>query len=137
MAPPTRFTTADGFELQFGSNHHLGPFALTMRLLPLVLSAPEPRVATMSSGAAHLGRIRFEDLQWERRYSPTLAYAQSKLANLLMARQLSTVARDRGWTLRSTAAQPGFTRTNLQTAGPTTGRTRPSLMGRGVGILPW
>ncbi|GAA2889899.1 SDR family oxidoreductase [Pseudonocardia halophobica] len=135
MAPPTRFTTADGFELQFGSNH-LGPFALTVRLLPLVLAAPEPRVATMSSGAAHLGRIRFEDLQWERRYSPTLAYAQSKLANLLMARQLSTLARERGWTLRSTAAHPGFTRTNLQTAGPTMGRTRPSLMGRGVGVLP-
>lgn len=135
MAPPTRFTTADGFELQFGSNH-LGPFALTVRLLPLVLAAPRPRIATMSSGAAHLGRIRFEDLQWERRYSPTLAYAQSKLANLLMARQLSTLARERGWTLRSTAAHPGFTRTNLQTAGPTMGRTRPSLMGRGAGILP-
>ncbi|MEU7817252.1 SDR family oxidoreductase [Pseudonocardia sp. NPDC049154] len=135
MAPPTRFTTADGFELQFGSNH-LGPFALTVRLLPLVLAAPQPRIATMSSGAAHLGRIRFEDLQWERRYSPTLAYAQSKLANLLMARQLSTLARERGWTLRSTAAHPGFTRTNLQTAGPTMGGTRPSLMGRGAGILP-
>jgi NAD(P)-dependent dehydrogenase (short-subunit alcohol dehydrogenase family) len=135
MAPPTRFTTADGFELQFGSNH-LGPFALTVRLLPLVLAAPEPRVATMSSGAAHLGRIRFADLQWERRYSPTLAYAQSKLANLLMAQHLAALARQHGWALRSTAAHPGFTRTNLQTTGPSMGRDRPSLMGRGAGILP-
>src|SRR5688500_10793038 len=57
MAPPTRFTTADGFELQFGSNF-LGPFALTMRVLPLLLAAPAPRVATMSSIAARSGRIR-------------------------------------------------------------------------------
>ena len=61
MAPPTRMTTADGFELQFGSNF-LGPFALTMRLLPLVLAAPAPRVVTMSSGVASYGRIRFADL---------------------------------------------------------------------------
>ena len=67
MAPPTRMTTADGFELQFGSNF-LGPFALTVRLLPLVLAAPAPRVVTMSSGVASYGRIRFDDLQWERRY---------------------------------------------------------------------
>ncbi len=65
MTPPSRMTTADGFELQFGSNY-LGPFALTMRLLPLLLAAPSPRVATMSSGTANFGRIRFDDLQWER-----------------------------------------------------------------------
>src|SRR6202167_755591 len=64
MAPPTRMTTADGFELQFGSNF-LGPFALTMRLLPLVLAAPVPRVVTMTSGTANFGRIHFGDLQWE------------------------------------------------------------------------
>src|SRR5256885_15926545 len=67
MTPPTRFTTADGLELQFGSNY-LGPFALTMRLLPLLLAAPAPRAVTMSSGLANMGRIRFDDLQWERRY---------------------------------------------------------------------
>ena len=67
MAPPTRMTTADGFELQFGSNF-LGPFALTVRLLPLVLAAQAPRVVTMSSGVASYGRIRFDDLQWERGY---------------------------------------------------------------------
>src|SRR5262245_14171831 len=80
MAPPARMTTADGFELQFGSNF-LGPFALTLRLLPLVLAAPAPRIVTMSSGMARVGRIRFDDLQWEKRYSPTGSYSQSKLAD--------------------------------------------------------
>lgn len=121
MTPPTRMTTVDGFELQFGSNY-LGPFALTMRLLPLLLTAPSPRVVTMSSGIANVGRIHFDDLQWERRYSSTRAYAQSKLADLLMARRLATVATQRGWHLMSNAAHPGYTRTNLQTAGASLGR---------------
>jgi NAD(P)-dependent dehydrogenase (short-subunit alcohol dehydrogenase family) len=124
MAPPARMTTADGFELQFGTNY-LGPFALTVRLLPLLLAAPQPRVATMSSGVAHYGRIRFDDLQWERRrYRTHLAYAQSKLADLLMARHLAAVATGRGWRLASIAAHPGFTRTNLQTAGASLGQDR-------------
>ena len=135
MAPPRRFTTADGFELQFGSNF-LGPFALTLRLLPALLAAPAPRVATMSSLAARSGRIRFDDLQWERRYRAWGAYGQSKLADLMFARQLATVAAERGWPLRSVAAHPGFTRTNLQTAGPNMGRSRPSLMSWGTNALP-
>src|ERR1700735_4806352 len=110
MAPPTRMTTADGFELQFGSNF-LGPFALTMRLLPLVLAAPAPRVVTMSSGVASYGRIRFDDLQWERRYSPNLSYAQSKLADLMMTLHLAELAAQHGWSLMSNGAHPGFTRT--------------------------
>jgi NAD(P)-dependent dehydrogenase (short-subunit alcohol dehydrogenase family) len=136
MAPPTRMTTADGFELQFGSNY-LGPFALTMRLLPLLLTAPAPRVVTMSSGTANLGRIHFDDLQWERRYSPTRSYAQSKLADLFLARHLATVATQRGWHLISNAAHPGYTRTNLQTAGASLGRDKPkrSLL-TGLPILP-
>jgi NAD(P)-dependent dehydrogenase (short-subunit alcohol dehydrogenase family) len=125
MAPPTRITTADDFELQFGSNY-LGPFALTMRLLPIVLAAPAPRVVTMSSAVASYGRIRFDDLQWKRRrYRPFLAYAQSKLADLIMAEHLAGVATQRGWALISNAAHPGFTRTNLQTAGASLGRDRP------------
>src|SRR5712691_7932475 len=91
MAPPTRMTTADGFELQFGSNY-LGPFALTVRLLPLVLAAPAPRVVTMSSGMANFGRIHFDDLQWERRYRPNFSYAQSKLADLMLTRHLAAIA---------------------------------------------
>ncbi|WBQ06676.1 SDR family oxidoreductase [Kribbella sp. CA-293567] len=129
MAPPARMTTADGFELQFGSNF-LGPFALTLRLLPLLLAAPAPRVATMSSGAANFGRIHFDDLQWERRYRPAAAYAQSKLADLMFAHQLAAIAHERGWNLMSNAAHPGFTRTNLQSTGPSLGLDRPPLLVR-------
>ena len=135
MAPPTRHTTSDGFELQFGSNF-LGPFALTMRLLPLVLAAPAPRVATMSSIAARSGRIRFDDLQWEQRYRAWGAYGQSKLADLMFARHLAAIADRRGWALRSVGAHPGYTRTNLQNAGPNMGRTRRSLMSWGSTALP-
>ena len=84
-------STADGFELQFGSNF-LGPFALTMRLLPLVLAAPAPRVVMMSSGVASYGRIRFDDLQRECGYGPNLAYAQSKLAYSTMTLHLAGLA---------------------------------------------
>ncbi|MFH8468039.1 SDR family oxidoreductase [Streptomyces sp. NPDC017991] len=125
MAPPTRLTTADGFELQMGSNY-LGPFALTVRLLPALLAAPAPRVTTMSSGMANYGRIDFDDLQWERRrYRPNLSYAQSKLADLMMAGRLADLAAERGWNLLSTAAHPGYTMTNLQTAGAALGRDKP------------
>lgn len=124
MAPPTRMTTADGFELQFGSNF-LGPFALTLRLLPVVLAAPAPRVVTMSSGVANFGRIHFDDLEWERRYSANFAYAQSKLADLMMSLRLAAIAAERDWNLISNAAHPGFTRTNLQTAGASLGRDKP------------
>jgi NAD(P)-dependent dehydrogenase (short-subunit alcohol dehydrogenase family) len=124
MAPPARMTTADGFELQFGSNF-LGPFALTVRLLPLILAAANPRVVTMSSGLASIGRIDFGDLQWERRrYRANPAYAQSKLADLLLAEHLAAVATERDWTLMSMAAHPGFTRTNLQMSGPNLGRDK-------------
>jgi len=139
MAPPTRMTTADRFELQFGSNF-LGPFALTVRLLPLLAAAVEPRVVTMSSGVASYGRIRFDDLQWERRrYRPNLAYAQSKLADLMLALHLATVAARQGddWNLMSNAAHPGFTRTNLQTAGASLGRDAPKrTLFNGLSILP-
>jgi NAD(P)-dependent dehydrogenase (short-subunit alcohol dehydrogenase family) len=137
MAPPTRMTTSDGFELQFGSNF-LGPFALTVQLLPLLLAAPTPRVTTMSSGTANYGRIHFDDLQWERRrYSANMSYAQSKLADLLFSQHLGVIAQQRGWNLLSTAAHPGFTRTNLQTAGASLGRDKPkrSLL-NSLNILP-
>jgi NAD(P)-dependent dehydrogenase (short-subunit alcohol dehydrogenase family) len=136
MAPPSRMTTADGFELQFGSNY-LGPFALTMRLLPLVLTATAPRVVTMSSGTANYGRINFDDLQWERKYGPNRSYAQSKLADLMLARHLASVAAERRWLLRSVAAHPGYTHTNLQTAGASLGRDKPKRgLLAGLPILP-
>ncbi|GAB3569146.1 SDR family oxidoreductase [Spelaeicoccus albus] len=124
MAPPERFTTVDGFELQFESNF-LGPFALTVRLLPLLLAAERPRVATMSSGMANVGKLRFDDLQRTQGYSANLAYAQSKLADLVMSQQLARISAERGWSLRSVAAHPGFTRTNLQKSGASLGRDKP------------
>jgi NAD(P)-dependent dehydrogenase (short-subunit alcohol dehydrogenase family) len=102
--------TADGFELQFGTNH-LGHFALTNLLLPHVTD----RVVTVSSGLHTSGRIVLDDLNWERRkYSATGAYAQSKLANLLFTLELQrrlTAARS---SVRATAAHPGWAATNLQ-----------------------
>jgi len=123
MAVPKRMTTADGFELQFGTNF-LGPFALTNLLLPLVLSAETPRVATMASGAANFGRINFRDLQSVESYSPARVYAQSKLADLLLGLHLAHVADERGWNLLSAIAHPGYTRTNLQSSGPNLGREK-------------
>lgn len=124
MAPPERITTVDGFELQFESNF-LGPFALTVRLLPLLLAAERPRVATMASGMANVGKLRFDDLQRSQGYNGSRAYAQSKLADLIMSQQLARISAERGWSLRSIAAHPGFTRTNLQTAGANLGREKP------------
>ncbi|MEV6701566.1 SDR family oxidoreductase [Streptomyces sp. NPDC051453] len=127
MNVPQRTETADGFELQLGSNF-LGPFVLTVRLLPLLLAAPAPRVATMSSGTANRARIDFSDLQATRSYSPTGAYAQSKLADMLMMLHLADLAAERGWPLLSAGAHPGYTRTNLMTSGPTLNGGRPGLL---------
>ncbi len=116
MAIPRRLT-ADGFEMQFGVNH-LGHFALTGLLLPLLLRAPAARVVTVSSGAHVLGRINFEDLHGERRYHPWAAYAQSKLANLLFAYELQRRLAAAGCRMISVAAHPGYAATNLQRVGP-------------------
>jgi NAD(P)-dependent dehydrogenase (short-subunit alcohol dehydrogenase family) len=123
MAPPSRLETKDGFELQFGSNF-LGPFALTNLLLPLLRETPDARVATMTSGTANFGAIHFDDLQSQRHYRPTLAYAQSKLADMLMSMHLASIASRDGWQLLSTMAHPGYTRTNLQSAGANLGREK-------------
>ena len=137
MMPPARAATADGFELQLGVNH-LGHFALTAGLLPLLRRAGSARVVTMSSGVAHLGRINFEDLQSVRSYQPTGAYAQSKLANLLFAFELNRRSQARGWGLLSNAAHPGATYTNLQITGPNLGtrNTNRSLGMRLTGLIP-
>jgi NAD(P)-dependent dehydrogenase (short-subunit alcohol dehydrogenase family) len=112
MALP-RTTTADGFEMQLGTNH-LGHFALTGHLLPALLQAEAPRIVTMSSGAHVYGRISFGNLQGERRYERWLAYGQSKLANLLFAFELSRRAALADLDLTSVGAHPGYAATNLQ-----------------------
>jgi NAD(P)-dependent dehydrogenase (short-subunit alcohol dehydrogenase family) len=123
MVPPTRFETVDGFELQMGTNF-LGAFALTLRLLPVMLKADDPRVSTMSSFAASFGRIHFDDLEWTHHYRPSSAYSQSKLADLLFTLRLAEISRDREWPLMSNAAHPGYTRTNLMTAGASLGHSK-------------
>jgi NAD(P)-dependent dehydrogenase (short-subunit alcohol dehydrogenase family) len=129
MTPPKRDTTADGFELQFGSND-LGHFALTAHLLPLLRAAGTSRVVSLSSIAARQGRIHFDDLQFEKSYAPMAAYGQSKLAVLMFARELDRRSREARWGIVSTAAHPGLTKTNLQISGPSHGRSAPSLMER-------
>ena len=109
MIPPlTR--TADGFELQFGTNH-LGHFALSNLLLDHVTG----RVVTVSSGAHRTGRIDFDDLNWERKpYKAWRAYGQSKLANLLFTSELQRRLTAAGSPVIATAAHPGYAATNLQ-----------------------
>jgi NAD(P)-dependent dehydrogenase (short-subunit alcohol dehydrogenase family) len=118
MTPPVRKETADGFELQFGTNH-LSHFALTGHLLPLLVAARAPRVVTVSSTAAYFGRMDFDDLQQAtRRYRPMAVYGQSKLANLLFGRQLQKLSDQKGWGILSTMAHPGYARTDLIANGP-------------------
>lgn len=121
MAVPERRETADGFELQFGSNH-LGPFALTGLLMPALQRADAPRVVSTSSIVARLGRWQWSNLNAERRYSAWGAYALSKLANLAFARELQRRSDLHGWGLTSVAAHPGGTSTNLQITGPRDGK---------------
>jgi NAD(P)-dependent dehydrogenase (short-subunit alcohol dehydrogenase family) len=117
MSLPERETTADGFELQFGTNH-LSHFALTARLLPLLLKARNPVVTQVSSGAHRRGKMDFADLQGEKRYGPWAAYSQSKLANILFALELDRRSKANGWTLKSNAAHPGYSRTDILVNGP-------------------
>ena len=110
MAPP-RQLSAQGFELQFAVNH-LGHFALTQQLLPLLRQGA--RVVHVSSGASYFGRIAFDDLQGEQRYDAWAAYAQSKLANVMTALELQRRLNGQGAAVLSIAAHPGLARTNLQ-----------------------
>jgi NAD(P)-dependent dehydrogenase (short-subunit alcohol dehydrogenase family) len=116
MASPHR-TTADGFELQFGTNH-LGHFALMALLIDKLQGRDDARVVTVSSGAHRFGRMDFDDLQGERKYRRWGAYGQSKLSNLLFMFELDRRLRASGSTVRSVAAHPGYAATHLQSAAP-------------------
>jgi len=116
MAIPKR-ATADGFEMQLGTNH-LGHFAWTGLLLDRVLSAPAGRVVTVSSMVHHRGKMAWDDLMGDKSYSEWAAYNQSKLANLLFMYELDRRLRKAGSRVKSVACHPGYAATNLQGVGP-------------------
>lgn len=116
MAIPQR-TTADGFEMQFGTNH-LGHFALTGHLLDLLLTTPGARVVTVSSNVHRSGTVQFDDLNRAANYTRFGAYGQSKLANLLFTFELQRRLNATGADVISVGCHPGYAATNLQNAGP-------------------
>lgn len=133
MATPHR-ATSDGFELQIGTNH-LGHSALTWLLMPALRNRPGARVVTLSSIAHRGGNLDIDDLNFERRrYTPSKAYSQSKLANLLFALELDRLARESQLDLVSVAAHPGITGTELVV---NTARQRglPAVAHKGVRML--
>jgi NAD(P)-dependent dehydrogenase (short-subunit alcohol dehydrogenase family) len=105
--------TADGFELQFGTNH-LGHFTLTGLLLDPIIHTPRARVITVSSGGHRFVEIDFDNLNGEKGYDRQRAYAQSKLANLLFTYELQRRFEGAGVDTIAVAAHPGWTVTNLQ-----------------------
>jgi NAD(P)-dependent dehydrogenase (short-subunit alcohol dehydrogenase family) len=145
MTPPRRLETADGFELQFGTNV-IGHFALTALLTPALERASiessagaggRPRVVTIASIAHKRGRINFDDLQSARKYSPMSAYQQSKLANLLIAFELDRRLRAASSSIMSVAAHPGVANTNLFQSGQYSAveNSFRNLLGHAIGIL--
>ncbi|MEB8336145.1 SDR family oxidoreductase [Streptomyces endophyticus] len=130
MTPPDRQTTADGFELQFGTNH-LGHFALVAHLLPL-LSAGRARVTSQVSVAANQGAINWDDLNWERSYDGMKAYSQSKIAFGLFGLELDRRSQAHGWGITSNLSHPGIAPTNLLAARPEVGRAKDT---RGVRLI--
>ncbi len=112
MSPPRRKISADGFEAQFATNH-LGHFALTAQLLPLLRQSVSARVVHVTSLAHYHGKLDFGDLQSESKYRPGVAYCRSKLAVALFARAFQRLAAQRLWPIASMAAHPGFSGTNL------------------------
>jgi len=123
MAIPTREVTVDGFERQFATNY-LGPFALTAWLLPSIKPQPGSRIVTVCSNAGKYGKIAFDNLQSERRYSPMFgAYTQSKLADLIFALELQRRLTAAHSPIVSIAAHPGYAVTNLHDSGPGAGNS--------------
>ncbi|SDP94634.1 SDR family oxidoreductase [Lentzea jiangxiensis] len=125
MTPPERQTTADGFELQWGTNH-LGHFALVQHLLPL-LEAGRARVTSQVSIAANHNAINWDDLNWERSYSGAKAYSQSKIACGLFGLELARRSAAGGWGITSNLAHPGVAPTSLLAARPEIGRSADTL----------
>ncbi|MFL1376640.1 SDR family oxidoreductase [Nocardiopsis protaetiae] len=133
MTPPDRQTTADGFELQFGTNH-LGHFALVGHLLPL-LREGRARVTSQVSIAAKRGAINWDDLNWERSYDGMRAYRQSKIAFGLFGLELERRSRAHGWGITSNLSHPGVAPTSLLAARPEVGRDRDTVGVRMIRFL--
>jgi NAD(P)-dependent dehydrogenase (short-subunit alcohol dehydrogenase family) len=133
MMPPRREITSDGFELEFEANY-LGHFALTARLLPLLVNSGNARVVNLSSIYARAGRLDWDNLQSDRSYRPGRSYGLSKLAMLMFARELNRRSAEAGWGILAAAAHPGATITNLQSTGPLRGRDPASLRARLNGL---
>ena len=140
MALPRR-ETADGLEMQFGTNV-AGPYALTGRLLPNLLATPRSRTVWLSSLAHRIGRIELNDLSGERAYSPWGAYGQSKLANLMLALELDRRLHAARTDAISLAAHPGYTATNLQAGaaemkGSGAEKMASAALNRALGMPAW
>lgn len=123
MTPPTRLTTVDGFEMQFGTNH-LGHAALIGHLLPL-LRAGHARVTLQLSIAANRGTVNWADPNWERSYDGMGAYSHSKIAYGLFGLELDRRSKAGDWGITATLSHPGVAPTNLLAARPEIGRDRP------------
>ena len=132
MVPPERRETADGFELQFGTNH-LGHFALTGRLLPLLRASDGARAVSVSSVAARSGSVDWDDWNAKDSYSAMPVYARSKIACLMFAFELERRSAAAGWKIDSIAAHPGISRTELLHNGPGRG----SVHSRVRSLLPF
>nr|WP_062339328.1 SDR family oxidoreductase [Herbidospora sakaeratensis] len=133
MTPPDRQATADGFELQFGTNH-LGHVALVAHLLPL-LRAGQARVTSQVSIAADRGAINWDDLNWDRSYDGMRAYSQSKIAFGLFGLELDRRSQAGGWGITSNLSHPGVAPTNLLAARPEMGRARATMGARLIRLL--
>lgn len=111
MTPPYT-KTEDGFELQFGANY-LGHFLLTGLLLDTLVQTANSRIVTLSSIVHKNGKINFDDLQSEKKYAPSAAYAQSKLACLMFTYELQRRLEKSGHQTISVGAHPGIATTEL------------------------
>jgi NAD(P)-dependent dehydrogenase (short-subunit alcohol dehydrogenase family) len=130
MTPPTRQLSADGFELQFATNH-LGHFALTARLLPL-LRAGSAHVTTQVSLSANQHAINWDDPNWERGYNAFKSYSSSKIALGLFAMELQRRSVAEAWGIQSNLSHPGISPTNLLAAQPHLGRSRDTMAVRSI-----
>lgn len=132
MMPPERQETVDGFELQIGTNH-LGHFALTLRLLELLVATEGSRVVNVSSSAQNFGKIDLDDLQWQTRpFDRMGSYGASKIANMLFTLELQRRLEEAGASTLATACHPGWTSTNLQKTSPLFRWLNPLF-----GMKPW